>query len=59
MLTNLKLIRLQKGMKAIDLASEVGISPSYVTLIEQGRIPPEGVKKRIAKVLCVAVKNIW
>ena len=59
MLTNLKRIRLEKGMKAIDLAAEIGVSPSYITLMEKGRIPTVEVKKRIAKALSVAVKKIW
>ena len=59
MLTYVKRLRLEKGIKAIDLAREIGVSPSYITLIEQGRVPSKKIKKMISKLLDVPIKNIW
>lgn len=41
MVSELKILRIRKGIKAYELASKVGIHPSKLSLIENGRIQPD------------------
>lgn len=60
MLSDLKRIRLEQGIKAVDLALKVKVSPSYITLIENNKkVPSREVKRRIAAVLGVAINRLW
>jgi len=59
MLTKLKIERQKRGIKAKDLAMNACIDPSYVTLIEKGRVPSARVKGAIARVLRLPQKAIW
>ena len=59
MLTKLKIERQKRSIKSKVLAKKVGIDPSYITLIENGRLPSKKIKNAIAKVLNLPVKSIW
>ena len=59
MLTRLKLERQKRGLKSKEPAGKVGVHPSYITLMENGREPSKVVKKKIARVLRLPVKAIW
>ncbi len=39
MLFRIKLIRLQKGFKAYEVAKQIGISRSYLSKLECGAVP--------------------
>jgi len=58
-MNKLKLIRLERGIKARDLARRAAIDPSYVTRIENGREPSRQVKARIANALGQPIKALW
>ena len=52
MLTPIKLARLQKGLRQWDLCRELGISESYFSRIETGKVRPSDQQaKRIAELL--------
>lgn len=60
MLSQLQMLRLSKGLKAVDVASKAGISPSLLSKIERGHIrPADRTKKRLAKALRVGVKTLF
>jgi len=55
----IKLIRMERRIRARSLAKRVGITPSYVCLIENGRRPSKRVRARISKVLCLPSRDLW
>ena len=59
MLNDLKIIRQKRNIKSKQLANQAGIHPSYITLMEKGRIPSKRVKRLIAKALSLPIKTIW
>lgn len=63
MLTRLKLIRQQKGLKAKDVARKAKIAASWYCKIENGQYdrgkPSFETMQRIAKVLDVPVDSIF
>ena len=59
MLTKLKIERQKRNIKSKELAREAKIDPSYITLIENGRMPSQKVKRAIAKALNLPMKFLW
>jgi len=58
-MNQIKLIRLERRIKARELAMKTGITPSYLCLIEKGRIPSIAVKRKLAKVLNLPIRMLW
>jgi len=59
-MTNLKIVRMKKGISQWKLASQIGIDPSKLSQIETGRLEPsEDVKKACARMLKMSVKNLF
>lgn len=57
-LTSLKLRRLKAGLTALEVARDVGIHPSVLSLFENDwRVPPPEVLERIERVLARAEKQ--
>lgn len=58
-LTNLKVLRLKKGMKAIDLAYSIGVSPATLSLWENGfKKVPLDMAIKIAGVLGCSLEEL-
>ena len=58
-ITKIKIIRLQRGLRQWDIAKEIGVSESYLSKIENGKVKPnELLMKSIAKLLKVPVEEI-
>lgn len=58
-MNQIKRIRLERRIKACELAKKAKIDPSYVCLIENGRIPSKKVRSRIASTLKLPIKDLW
>jgi transcriptional regulator with XRE-family HTH domain len=57
--TNLKLMRMRRGLRQWKLAAAVGISEGYLSKIETGRVPaPADLLQRLADELEVGVGEI-
>lgn len=54
----LRTIRTQKGLTQEQLSRLAGISQSYISQIERGKVPSLRVAKRIAKALGVPVSTL-
>lgn len=48
-----------KGVKFVDIASQLGCPPSLVTMVSQGRRRSQHVELAIAKVLDRPPQEIW
>jgi transcriptional regulator with XRE-family HTH domain len=59
MLSQLKLVRLQKGLKAKQIAERLGVSPAYISMLENGSavLTPE-ILFRLAKIYGVTVAEL-
>lgn len=56
----IKQLRKQKGLRQVDLAVIIGISPSYVGSIEQGlRHPSLRVLEKLARALKISIKELF
>tara|TARA_B100001964_G_scaffold56076_1_gene63352 strand:- start:127 stop:336 length:210 start_codon:yes stop_codon:yes gene_type:complete len=56
----LKLRRIEKGIRAYDFASELGISPSKLSLIENGLEQADfWLKERSAEILKLPFEELW
>tara|TARA_B100000315_G_scaffold235154_1_gene249817 strand:+ start:1161 stop:1370 length:210 start_codon:yes stop_codon:yes gene_type:complete len=56
----LKLKRIELGIKGYDLAAALGISPSELSLIENGRMQPHWhIKEKCAELLGVNFEDLW
>ncbi len=42
-MSRIKLVRLHRGLRQIDLSRRVGVSESYLSKIETGRVAPSDV----------------
>lgn len=52
--------RTDRGIKQVDLAKQLGCSPSYLSKIEQGKIiPKSGFKKKCARILKVKEAELF
>ena len=51
--------RKELGKSQREIAEAANISQQYVTLIERGIVPPENVKRQIAKAIGLDVWDIW
>ncbi len=56
---SVKFIRLERKIKAYELAGKAKITPPYLTLIESGRLPSRVVRSRIARALNLPIKALW
>ena len=55
-----KISRIERGYKQIDLASKVGITPQYLRLIETGKAnPTREIMKKIANELGKPVEDLF
>ena len=54
-----KYIRMTKQLKAYEVANKAQITPSYLCLIERGRVPSVMVKRQLAKVMGLPIKTLW
>lgn len=60
MLTNLRIARLSKEIKLTDLAKTVGVSISFLSRIEMGKVRgSENTRNKIAEALKVPVKQLF
>lgn len=58
-LSKIKLVRLQKGLRQWDIARQVGVTESFVSKIETGRVRPcNKLLEKIATVLEVSLECI-
>lgn len=58
-ITKIKIARLHSGLRQWDVARQVGVSESYVSKIETGRVKPDNqLLERIATVLKVPLRSI-
>ena len=61
-LLNMKIARIKKGLRQIDLAKQVGISPSTINKLEVGKQDMKKLKfeaiEKIAKVLDITVNEL-
>ena len=58
--SKLKKLREDKGISQLELSKQIGVSPSSITMYEQGeRIPRDYVKIRIAEYFGVTVESIF
>ena len=56
----LKMLRLKKGLKQEELAKEIGVGVSAISMYEQGnRIPRDEIKIRLAKFFEESVEYIF
>lgn len=56
----LKKLRDQKGISQLELSEKIGVSPSSITMYEQGeRVPRDSVKIKIADYFGVTVESIF
>ena len=56
----LKLKRIEKGIRAYDFAAALKMSPSKLSLIENGREKPDWwIKERAAEILDVPYDCLW
>lgn len=56
----LKLKRIEKGIRAYDFAAALNMSPSKLSLIENGREEPDWwFKERSAEILKVPFESLW
>lgn len=56
----LKKLRDQKGISQLELSKKIGVSPSSITMYEQGeRVPRDSVKIKIADYFGVTVESIF
>jgi len=54
------IVRRENATLQCDLASQVGISESYLSRIERGRVrPSDELKQRIAGALGLSAKELW
>jgi transcriptional regulator with XRE-family HTH domain len=57
--TKIKIARLERGLRQWDVARQVGISESYLSKIETGRVKPDpNLLEKIAIALDVPVRQI-
>lgn len=55
----LKIARAKKSLKQLQLAKEIGVSPNYISLIENGqKIPSLKIIGRIAEALSVSTSSL-
>jgi transcriptional regulator with XRE-family HTH domain len=52
-------LRRARGLKQLDLAERVGVSRSYIAMVEQGWRPPAHRQEAIAAALDVEVTRLW
>jgi len=58
--TKLKIARIQKGITQWQLANQLGIGNTKLSMIETGRLKPtEDIKKKCSGILNVAVKDLF
>lgn len=56
----LKQLREKKGISQLELSKKIGVSPSSITMYEQGeRVPRDYVKIKIAEYFGVTVESIF
>lgn len=56
----MKIFRIQRGLRQIDLAEELCVSENYICKVETGRIqPPLDLISRIAEILSVDVEALY
>lgn len=56
----LKQLREEKGISQLELSKQIGVSPSSITMYEQGeRVPRDYVKIKIADFFGETVENIF
>lgn len=56
----LKQLREEKGISQLELSKNIGVSPSSITMYEQGeRVPRDYVKIKIAEYFGVTVESIF
>lgn len=56
----LKQLREEKGISQLELSKKIGVSPSSITMYEQGeRVPRDYVKIKIAEYFGVTVESIF
>lgn len=56
----LKQLREEKGISQLELSKQIGVSPSSITMYEQGeRVPRDYVKIKIAEFFGETVENIF
>ncbi|MBU5669575.1 helix-turn-helix transcriptional regulator [Peptoniphilus sp. MSJ-1] len=59
-MTRLKQLRLEKGMSQSELSKAVGVSPKYISFLENGeRTPSLRIAKRIADFFRVQIEDIF
>ena len=60
MLSQLRLVRLQKGLRQMDVALALKISPARISFFEAGLMqPPEDIKHRLAEFLGCPVSELF
>lgn len=60
MLTQLKILRLTKGLKLGEVAKQSGISAAFLSRIETGKLKgTEETRRKIAKALGVSVEILF
>jgi len=60
MLSQLRLQRLLKGLKAVEVAKRAGVSPALLSRIEQGQVrPSRRVRRRLSQVLSVPERLLF
>lgn len=60
MLTPLKLARLQRGLRQMDVALKLGISPARISFFETGLMqPPDDIKKQLSELLDCPMSELF
>jgi len=52
-------LRRDRGLRQADLAEAIGVSASYVGMVESGWVPPPHRQAALAEALKVDVADLW
>ena len=60
MVTNLKIVRIKRGIPQWKLASQIGIDNTKLSLIETGRLEAsDSIKKKCSRLLNLPIKELF
>lgn len=55
----IKALMVLKGVKSIDIATQTGVSPTWVSLVLNGHKKSKRIRQAIADALGIKVKDLW
>lgn len=58
-LSKVRARRQEQGLRLVDLAEQADIAVGYLSMIENGYLPKQRVRERIAEALDCTVDELW